>query len=78
MTSEALLAEVLALPVQDRAKFLRDVAASIEPSGSPDVEEKWAAEIARRLELYREGKLEAVPPEQVFANIRAKLREARG
>lgn len=78
MTSDALLAEVLALPVPDRAKFLRDIAASIEPAGSPDVEEKWAAEITRRLELYREEKLEAVPPEQVFANIRAQLREARG
>lgn len=78
MTRGALLAEALALPVDARAELVRELAASIQLSGRADVEEKWATEITRRLELYRQGKLEAVPAGDVFDGIRQKLRDSRG
>jgi len=79
MTRDALLAEALTLPREARAHLVRDLAASLDdtPAG-PEVDAKWAAEVTRRLELYREGKLETETMEDAGSNLRRSLSERRG
>jgi len=53
MTEEGhrLLTQALALPERERAELARELIASLDGLPDPDVDEAWAAEIQRRLEL---------------------------
>jgi putative addiction module component (TIGR02574 family) len=39
-------------------------------SGSPEIETAWQAEIARRVEEIRSGKVRGIPGEEVSARVR--------
>jgi putative addiction module component (TIGR02574 family) len=78
MTFEELEAAALKLSTKDREKLLQSLILSldgIDPDQEPDPEILQAAieEAERRYQDYLEGKVEAIPGEEVFRKYRAAL-----
>ena len=71
------VAEVLALPVKDRAFLARQLIVSLDDTVDADAETKWHEVIDRRSREMAEGKVDARPEEEVVRDIRAKLHAAR-
>ncbi|MEX2213150.1 MAG: addiction module protein [Phycisphaeraceae bacterium] len=63
MSDEAarLLNEVLALPEKDRAFFAGRLLESLHEGEDEGVDEAWDAEIARRVEEVKSGKVKGIP-----------------
>jgi putative addiction module component (TIGR02574 family) len=74
---ERLETEALELPVRERAALAHRLIASLDegPDDDPtEVELAWEGEIRQRLEAYRNGEVQAVSSDDVFAKARALLR----
>jgi putative addiction module component (TIGR02574 family) len=71
------VAEVLALPEQDRAYLARQLLSSLDNTVDADAEEQWHEVIDRRSREMAEGRVDARPEEEVLRDIRAKLHAAR-
>jgi putative addiction module component (TIGR02574 family) len=68
-------ADALSLPPDDRARLTRALIQSLEQEPEDDptlVEAAWQAEISRRVEEIKSGKVQGVPADAVFAKLRAK------
>ena len=72
MTAEKV-AEVLALPEQDRAYLARQLITSLDDTVDADAETQWQEVIDRRSREMAEGRVDARPEEEVIRDIRAKL-----
>ena len=70
-----LLAEVLKLPLPDRAELAAEVLASIDGEEDADADSAWLAEIERRGRRVLAGQSEGVPWEQVRARIEQRLKQ---
>lgn len=68
-----MLAEALALPPEGRAKLLCRLIDSLNESTATRDDEKWIAEVNRRLALYRSGELKALPMEHAIAQLRTEF-----
>jgi putative addiction module component (TIGR02574 family) len=80
VTLEQVTEEVRELSRPDREQLLARLIRDLEPVenlSAAEIESAWDNEIARRLEEVDSGKVKAVPAEEVFARIQAKLDEAR-
>lgn len=66
-----LEAEVLGLPVQDRARLLERLIASFEPQS--DAQKAWMELAQRRQEDVRKGQAAMVPGAEALARVRARL-----
>lgn len=68
--------DALRLPPEDRARLAVDLLASLEGSvESPEeIEKLWLAEAERRFRELRDGVVQGLPAQEVFAQLRAKLR----
>ncbi len=77
VTKEAtdLLKQALNLTAQERAELASSLIDSLDPIRDDDAEAAWQAEIARRLEDLRSGKIRTVPWDEVRNNARANLHE---
>jgi len=66
-----LIAEAVALPVEERARVVENLLSSLNP---PDqaVDAAWASVARRRLDDLRSGRVEAIPGEVVFERIRQR------
>jgi putative addiction module component (TIGR02574 family) len=71
------IAEVLALPEQDRAYLARQLIASLDETVDPEAETQWQEVIDRRSREIEEGKVSCRPVDQVVEDIRAKLNARR-
>jgi putative addiction module component (TIGR02574 family) len=71
------VAEVLALPAQDRAYLARQLIASLDDTVDADAETQWQEVIDRRSREIDESKVSCRPVEQVVDDIRAKLHARR-
>ena len=71
------VAEVLALPAQDRAYIAHQLIASLDDTVDADAETQWQEVIDRRSREIDEGKVSCRPVEQVVDDIRAKLHARR-
>jgi putative addiction module component (TIGR02574 family) len=71
------VAEVLALPEQDRAFLARQLIASLDDTVDADAETQWHEVIDRRSREIEEGKVSCRPVEQVVQDIRNKLHARR-
>ena len=71
--SDALLAEALQLPDEERARLALRLAQSLDQSGGRDSEEAWAREVARRIERLRAGTAQTMSGEDALAQARARL-----
>jgi putative addiction module component (TIGR02574 family) len=66
-----LAAAALALPRSERARLAERLLASLDDDAG--VEEAWAQEVQRRLDLYRAGTLDTVPAAVVHEEARRRL-----
>ena len=71
------VAEVLALPEEDRAFLARQLIASLDESADEDAETQWQEVIERRSREIEEGKVACRPVEQVVREVRQKLHARR-
>jgi len=71
------IAEMLALPEQDRALLARELIASLDEATDPDAEIQWERVIDRRSTEITEGKVTCRQVEQVVQDIRSKLNARR-
>jgi len=76
MKTKDLIAEVISLPVEDRAMVVDSLLKSLVDSllkslNSPesDIDKKWAAVAKRRLKELRSGEVKAIPGDEVFKKI---------
>ena len=68
------VAEVLALPQEDRAFLAQQLIASLDDTIDPDAEMQWHEVIDRRSLEIEQGRAECRPVSQVVDDIRDKLR----
>jgi putative addiction module component (TIGR02574 family) len=74
---ERLEAEALELSVEDRARLAQRLLESLDDLPEEDLDEierAWNEEIERRIADLEAGKAELIPAEQVFAEVRARLK----
>ncbi len=71
------VAEVLALPEQDRAYLARQLIASLDDTVDADAETQWQETIDRRSREIEEGKVTCRPVEETVPGLRAKLHARR-
>lgn len=67
------IAEVLALPISDRAFLAHQLIASLEDTVDADAEAQWNEVIDRRSREMAEGRVDIRLEEEVIRDIRAKL-----
>jgi putative addiction module component (TIGR02574 family) len=72
-TVEELEAEIRSLSADDRMHLLRDLIADLDGALEQEVEKAWLEEAERRYKELKEGLVEPVPAEEVFARARAQL-----
>ena len=70
------LEDLLALPRAQRARYARELIASLEDAQGPDSEAAWLAEIERRVQELDAGEAEPVAWSDLRARLRARLRGA--
>ncbi len=66
--------EALLLPREDRAELVEKLLESLNVPTQKEIDRLWAEEAERRLREYEEGKIEAIDGEQIFKEIRDRLR----
>ena len=71
--AQAVAAQLLTLPAQDRARLAALLLASLEGVDSGAAEE-WDAEIARRTGQLKAGEAEGVAAAEVFAEVERRLK----
>jgi putative addiction module component (TIGR02574 family) len=71
------VAEVLALPEQDRAYLAHQLIASLDNTVDADAEAQWQEVIDRRSREIDEGKVTCRPVEETVRDIRAQLHARR-
>ena len=71
------VAEVLALPVQDRAFLARELIASLDETVDVDAETQWNEVIDRRSREIEAGTVNCRPVEKVVQEIRKRLDGSR-
>ncbi len=71
------VAEVMALPEQDRAYLAHQLINSLDDPVDVDAETQWQEVIDRRSREIEEGKVHCRPVEETVRDIRAKLHARR-
>ena len=71
------VAEVLALPEQDRAYLVHQLIASLDDTVDADAETLWNEVIDRRSREIEEGKVQCRPVEETLRDVRARLNARR-
>ena len=66
--------EALGLPVKNRAELARILLLSLDGADADLDEGVWAEEADRRYREIRDGSVEAIPSEEVFAAARSRRR----
>ena len=67
-------AKIRTLSPEDKAELLRVLIDELDGPADANVEQAWLAEAQRRHREIEEGKVRPVPAEQVFRNLRARLK----
>ena len=81
LTWEELLQQALQLPPDEKERIARALYESLadeddeddEDEDPAEVEAAWADEIQRRVEEIRNGTVETIPADEVFAEMRARF-----
>ena len=71
------IAEVLALPAQDRAFLAHQLIASLDNVVDADAETQWRETIDRRSREIEDGQVQCRPVAETVQDIRAKLHARR-
>ena len=65
-SSEQILQEALALPLEERAHLIEQLLATFQAPPDPALDQLWANEAHDRLDAYDRGELDAVDVEEIF------------
>lgn len=68
-TTDQIIREVLALPLEERAQLIERLLATFQTPPDPALDQLWANEAHDRLDAYDRGQLDAVDIEDVFQQI---------
>ncbi|MDZ4064287.1 MAG: addiction module protein [Coriobacteriia bacterium] len=71
MTIDELKREALQLDASTRASLARDLLGSLDSLSEAEVERLWLEEAVRRDEEMASGKVQPIPLDEVFAELRA-------
>ena len=71
-TLKQLTYDALELPVQERAKLAHTLITSIDEGTNEDIASSWDAELKKRVQEIREGRVKGIPAEEVFAKLEEK------
>jgi putative addiction module component (TIGR02574 family) len=63
-----VLEQALRLPVAERAAIVDELLTSLAPP-DPRMDDLWAQEAEARLAAFDAGRIEAIPAEEVFADL---------
>lgn len=76
-TAQKILKDAIRLSESERASLAAELLGSLEPDipSQQRTEKEWLTEIERRARAYRNGQLIAKPADEVFREIRRKLKE---
>ena len=66
--------EALLLPREDRAELVDKLLGSLNVPTQKEIDRLWAEEAEKRVREYEEGKIKAIDGEQVFREIRDRIR----
>lgn len=66
---DALKSHLVALPTEDRAELAQFLIETLEPASERDTEAAWEAELTRRVEEIRSGRVVGKLAEEVFAEV---------
>jgi putative addiction module component (TIGR02574 family) len=69
-----LEAKIRSLSLEDKTELVRALIAELDGAPEADVERAWLEEAQRRYREVVEGKVQPVPGERVFENLRARLK----
>ena len=72
-TIQTIRDEALSLSLSERASLVHDLILSLDEPSDYDLGPAQEAEIARRVQMVREGAAKGRPIAEVFADIRAKF-----
>jgi putative addiction module component (TIGR02574 family) len=67
MSNVEILEKALQLPPEERFIIVEGLLKSLDVP-DPDLDRIWANEAEKRLQAYREGRLSAIPLEEVFGS----------
>jgi putative addiction module component (TIGR02574 family) len=73
-TTAEIEAKIRALSPDEKVDLIRSLIAELDGPADADVEAAWVKEAQRRHREIVEGKVQPVPGEQVFANLRERLK----
>lgn len=68
-------AKIRSLNFEDKTELLRVLIIELDGPADADVERVWLTEAQRRYREVRAGKVRPVPGEDVFENVRARLKQ---
>lgn len=68
------MTEALKLDPEDRIEVAQQLLASLDNLSEGEIEALWLAEAERRDEALDKGELKSIPAEEVFANLRSRLK----
>ena len=68
-------AKIRSLTLEDKTELIRSLIADLDGPADADVESAWLVEAQRRHRGIVEGKVEPVPAQRVFQNLRARLKK---
>ena len=68
-----ILKTALELPEHEREEVAIELLESLAPDGDADYDAAWEAEIQRRLDDMRLGRVQGIPWEEVRMKMRSKL-----
>ena len=77
-TTEAVLADALALPTEERARLASRLLDSLDEQHDPDADALWGAEIARRVQQVHAGTAVTMSAEECVRQAYAHLAARRG
>ncbi|MEP7123761.1 MAG: addiction module protein [Byssovorax sp.] len=77
MSTEELLAQVLQLPRQDRARVAEELLSSLDEADDEEVARVWAPELERRSRDVVEGKVQTIEWGSARAELKNELEERR-
>jgi len=66
-------AKIRSLSPEDKTDLIRALIAELDGPSDADVDRAWLEEAQRRHQEIIDGKVQSVPSERVFANLRARL-----
>lgn len=69
MSTEQIINAAMALPAESQAELVERLLASLETDQQNDVDPAWAKEAEDRIAAYEAGDIEAIPAEQVLAEL---------